>query len=71
MHKLISPFQSAFILNHSMSDNILLSHDLMRNFPLDKGNPRMCLKLDLSAKDITVSHLFFADDVMIFSKATF
>lgn len=42
----------------------------MHNFPLDKGNPRMCLKLDFSAKDITISHLFFADDVTIFSKAS-
>lgn len=48
MDKLISPAQLAFIPGRSITDNILLTHDLVRGFHLNRGPPTMCLKLDLS-----------------------
>lgn len=48
MGNLINNSQSAFITGRSIKDNILLCHDIVRSFHLDKRNPRMCLKLDLS-----------------------
>jgi len=39
--------QSAFVPGRSIADNILLAQDLIHNFHIDKGSPRMCIKLDL------------------------
>lgn len=48
MEKIINPCQSAFIPGRLISNNILLSHDLLKSYHFDKGPPRMCLKIDLS-----------------------
>lgn len=48
MARLINPAQSAFIPGRTISDNVLLSHDLVGGFHLNKGTPKMCLKIDLS-----------------------
>lgn len=39
--------QSAFIPRRNITDNILLSHDLFRNFHMNKEEARMALKIDL------------------------
>lgn len=46
--RIINPTQSAFIPGKSILDNVLLSHELIRGFHLDKGSPKMFLKIDLS-----------------------
>lgn len=43
----IGPAQSAFLLGICISNNILLSHDLIKGFHLDKGPPHACIKVVL------------------------
>lgn len=57
--KIINPCQSSFIPGRSISNNILLSHDLLKSYHFDKGPPRMCLKIDLSKAFDRVSLDFF------------
>ena len=43
----ISPNQSAFVAGWRISDNILLCHELVRNYHRNGGVPRCALKVDL------------------------
>lgn len=47
MAKLVVPMQSAFIPGRSIADNVLMAEDLLYQFHLNRGHPRMCLKLEL------------------------
>lgn len=53
--------QSAFILGRSMSDYILLSHDLVRGFHIDNGPFRMFIKIDLRKAFETISWYFYQE----------
>lgn len=44
MAKIINPCQSAFISGRSISDNIILCHDLVKGFHLNRGKQRLSLK---------------------------
>lgn len=44
----MGPLQSAFVPGRNISDNILLAQDLVHNFHLNWGIPRMCIKIDLA-----------------------
>lgn len=46
--KLVGPMQLAFIPGRSIADNILVAQDLIHNFHLSRGCPRMCSKIDLA-----------------------
>lgn len=45
--KIVSPCQSAFISGRSIQDNIMLAHELLRNYHRDSGAPRCVMKIDL------------------------
>jgi len=48
LDKLVSPFQSAFILDRSIHDNILLTHEILHKFHMCKGKTAStAIKLDM------------------------
>ena len=44
---LVSPVQTAFVSGRRISDNILLSQELLRNYHRDIGSPRCAMQVDL------------------------
>nr|GEX61596.1 delta(14)-sterol reductase [Tanacetum cinerariifolium] len=51
---LVSPNQSAFVSGRSISDNILLTQELMHNYHLDRGVSRCAFKVDIQKAYDTV-----------------
>ncbi|GJZ84094.1 hypothetical protein Tco_0649433 [Tanacetum coccineum] len=49
-----SPNQSDFVLGRNISDNILLTHELMHNYHWDRGAPRCAFKVDIQKAYDTV-----------------
>ncbi|GKA19883.1 hypothetical protein Tco_0699798 [Tanacetum coccineum] len=58
---LVSPKQYAFISGRRISDNILLTHELMHNYHLDRGPPRCAFKVDIQKAYDTVDWVFLKD----------
>ncbi|GKA66743.1 putative RNA-directed DNA polymerase, partial [Tanacetum coccineum] len=54
LNDLISPNQSAFVPGRRISDNILLTQELMHNYHLDRGAPRCAFKVDIQKAYDTV-----------------
>ncbi|GJU50690.1 putative RNA-directed DNA polymerase [Tanacetum coccineum] len=59
LNALISPNQSAFVPGRRISDNILLTQELMHNYHLDRGSPRCAFKVDIQKAYDTVDWGFF------------
>ncbi|XP_022040603.1 uncharacterized protein LOC110943155 [Helianthus annuus] len=55
---LVDISQSAFIPGRKISDNILLTQELMHNYHLHKGKPRCAFKIDIQKAYDTVSWKF-------------
>ncbi|GKC63139.1 putative RNA-directed DNA polymerase, eukaryota, reverse transcriptase zinc-binding domain protein [Tanacetum coccineum] len=55
---LINPNQSAFIPGQSITDNILLTQELMHNYHLDRGTPRCAFKVVIQKAYDTVDWKF-------------
>ncbi|GJU94038.1 sugar transport protein 13 [Tanacetum coccineum] len=51
---IVSPNQSAFVPGRSITDNILLTQELMHNYHLDRGSPRCAFKVDIQKAYDTV-----------------
>ncbi|GJS40479.1 hypothetical protein Tco_0565522 [Tanacetum coccineum] len=51
---LVSLNQSTFVLGRRISDNILLTQELMHNYHLDRGTPRCAFKVDIQKAYDTV-----------------
>nr|GEX46816.1 hypothetical protein [Tanacetum cinerariifolium] len=77
LKKLVSPNQSAFVPGRCVSDNILLTQEIMHNYHLDRRVPRCAFKVDIQKAYATVDwdffteldliHLYFADDLFLFA----
>lgn len=55
---IISDNQSAFVPGRSISDNILLTQELMKNYHIDRGIPRCAFKIDIQKAYDTVGWSF-------------
>ncbi|GJT80899.1 hypothetical protein Tco_1055241, partial [Tanacetum coccineum] len=55
---LVSPNQSAFVPGRNISDNILLTQELMHNYHLDRGPPRCAFKFNIQKAYDTVDWSF-------------
>nr|GEV98549.1 hypothetical protein [Tanacetum cinerariifolium] len=58
LKSLVSPNQSAFVPGRCISDNILLTQELMHNYHLDRGSPRCAFKVDIQKAYDTVDWNF-------------
>ncbi|GJT29391.1 hypothetical protein Tco_0909666 [Tanacetum coccineum] len=58
---LVSLNQSAFVPGRRISDNILLTQELMHNYHLDRGTPRCAFKVDIQKAYDTVDWKFLHD----------
>nr|GEX90498.1 hypothetical protein [Tanacetum cinerariifolium] len=58
---LVSPNQSAFVLGKSITDNILLTQELMHNYHLDRGPSRCAFKVDIQKAYDTVDWGFLKE----------
>nr|GEU42715.1 hypothetical protein [Tanacetum cinerariifolium] len=63
---LISPNQSAFVLGRRISDNILLTQELMHNYHLDRGPARCTFKVDIQKAYDTVDWGFLKEVLLAF-----
>ncbi|GJU62334.1 hypothetical protein Tco_1244169 [Tanacetum coccineum] len=63
---LISPNQSAFVPGRRISDNILLTQELMHNYHLDRGSPRCAFKVDIQKAYDTVDWGFLKEVLLAF-----
>ncbi|KAG5524001.1 hypothetical protein RHGRI_030865 [Rhododendron griersonianum] len=57
----IGPTQSVFIKGRSIVDNVLLTHELIRNYHRDVGLPRCAIKIDLMKAYDSVDWNFLLD----------
>ncbi|GJV93567.1 protein LAZ1 [Tanacetum coccineum] len=66
----VSDNQSAFILGRRISNNILLTHELMNNYHRDRGPPRCAFKVDIQKAYDTVDWRFLENILTYFGFPT-
>lgn len=59
LQHVVSHSQSAFIKGWSIVDNVLLMHELMRNYHRNDGVPRSAIKVDLMKSMIWWTGIFY------------
>ncbi|GJU24535.1 hypothetical protein Tco_1163156 [Tanacetum coccineum] len=64
LKSLISPNQSTFVPGRSISDNILLTQELIHIYHLDRGSPRCAFKIDIQ-KAYDMVNWSFLKEVLI------
>nr|GFB91334.1 putative RNA-directed DNA polymerase, eukaryota, reverse transcriptase zinc-binding domain protein [Tanacetum cinerariifolium] len=63
---LVSANQSAFVPGRNISDNILLTQELMHNYHLDRGPPRCAFKVNIQKAYDTVDWTFLHEVLLGF-----
>ncbi|GKE04119.1 hypothetical protein Tco_1396137, partial [Tanacetum coccineum] len=63
---IVSDNQSAFVPGRYISDNILLTQELMHNYHLNRGPPRCAFKIDIQKAYDTVNWKFLEDILVAF-----
>ncbi|GJV05024.1 uncharacterized protein Tco_1338593 [Tanacetum coccineum] len=61
LQDIVSDNQLAFVPGRSISDNILITQELMHNYHLNKGPPRCAFKIDIQKSYDTVDWKFLRD----------
>ncbi|XP_050238227.1 uncharacterized protein LOC126687715 [Mercurialis annua] len=59
--KIVAPNQSAFVPNRSIAYNIMLAHELVKNYHTNKEYPRCLLKIDLKKAYDSISWDFIEE----------
>ncbi|GJW67074.1 putative reverse transcriptase domain, reverse transcriptase zinc-binding domain protein [Tanacetum coccineum] len=59
--EVVSENQSAFVLRRRISDNILITQELMHNYHRNRGPPRCAFKVDIQKAYDTVDWSFFGN----------
>ncbi|XP_019197687.1 PREDICTED: uncharacterized protein LOC109191482 [Ipomoea nil] len=68
--KLIGPHQTSFVPERQITDNVIVYQELLNSMRTKKG-PRGHWKGVMTTRDgPLISHLFFADDMVLFDEAT-
>ncbi|XP_071726825.1 uncharacterized protein [Rutidosis leptorrhynchoides] len=66
LEEVVSSNQSAFLPGRRISDNILLTQELMKNYHLDRGRPRSAFKVDIQKAYDTVDWDFLEVSLICF-----
>ncbi|XP_071695601.1 uncharacterized protein [Rutidosis leptorrhynchoides] len=66
LDEVVSSNQSAFIPGRRISDNILLTQELMKNYHVDRGTPRCAFKVDIQKAYDTVDWDFLEVTLICF-----
>lgn len=71
MDNLVSPFQSAFVANRQIHDNVVITHEILHSFKKNKKNSKndyLAIKLDLSKAFVRLEWTFI---LAVFEKLGF
>ncbi|XP_071705361.1 uncharacterized protein [Rutidosis leptorrhynchoides] len=66
LDSIVSDNQSAFIPGRRISDNILVTQEIMKNYHLDRGTPRCAFKVDIQKAYDTVDWKFLENILLYF-----
>ncbi|GKB65089.1 RNA-directed DNA polymerase, eukaryota, reverse transcriptase zinc-binding domain protein [Tanacetum coccineum] len=66
--KVVSPNQSAFILGRQITDNILISQELLRGYNWNNGAKRVSFKIDIQKAYDTMNWDFLEKTLVLFGK---
>ncbi|GJU81687.1 RNA-directed DNA polymerase, eukaryota, reverse transcriptase zinc-binding domain protein [Tanacetum coccineum] len=70
LNKIVNPNQSAFILGRQITDNILLTQELLNGYDRKNGAKRVAMKVDIQKAYDTVNWSFLESTLVLFAFPT-